>query len=66
MTEGNAQVIVAAVWGTEFIPVLAALAVLPRKILKSRMNHPFLSNHPGAIIPILESVQCKTASATRN
>ena len=42
MTEGNAQVIVAAVWGTEFIPVLAALAILPSTILKNRMKHPFL------------------------
>ena len=30
--------VVASVWGTEFIPFLATLAVLPRTVLNNRMN----------------------------
>ena len=36
-TEEKANV-VASVWGIEFIQILAALAVLPRTILKDRMT----------------------------
>ena len=36
-TEAKAKV-VASVWGAEFIQFLAALAILPRTILKNRMN----------------------------
>ena len=39
-TEEKAKV-VASVWGEEFIQFLAALAVLPRTILKNRMNSSF-------------------------
>ena len=67
---------VASAWGEEFIKCLAALAVLPRTILKNRMNSSFffksswcnssfLSKHPGAIHPIIQIVQSKTASAAR-
>ena len=52
-TEEKAKV-VASIWGEELMHFLAALAVLPRTILKNRMN-PFLSNHPGAIHPILQN-----------
>ena len=41
--------------GEEFIKFLSALAVLPRTILKNGQTHPFLSNHPGAIHPILQN-----------
>ena len=55
-TEEKAK-IVAAVWGTEFIQFLAALAILDfRTILKNRMNSSFSSNHPGAIHPILQII----------
>ena len=37
-TEEKAKV-VASVWGTEFIQLLAALAVLSRTILNNRMNY---------------------------
>ena len=33
--------IIAAVWGKEVIPFLAALAILPRTILKNKMNSSF-------------------------
>ena len=33
--------VVASVWGEEFINFLAALAVLPRTILKNRLNSSF-------------------------
>ena len=36
-TEEKAK-IVASVWGEDFIKFLAALAVLPKTILKNRMN----------------------------
>ena len=39
-TEEKAKV-VASVWWEEFIQFLAALAILPRSILKSRMNSSF-------------------------
>ena len=39
-TEEKAKV-VAAVWGKEFIQFLAALAILPRTVLKKRMNSSF-------------------------
>ena len=39
-TEEKAKV-VASLWGAEFIQFLAALAILPRKILKNRMNSSF-------------------------
>ena len=51
-TEEKAKV-VAAVWGTEFIQCLAALAILPRTILKNRIHSSFSSYHPSAINPIL-------------
>ena len=44
---------------------------LPRKLLclgrfwRIVWIHPFLSNHPGAIHPIIQIIQCKTASAAR-
>ena len=47
-TEEKAKVVI-SVWGKEFIKFLAALAILPWTILKNRI-HPFLSNHPGAIL----------------
>ena len=44
---------VAAVWETEFIQIVAALAILHYKtILKNRMNSSFSSYHLGAIHPI--------------
>ena len=43
----------AAVWGTEFIQFLAALAILLQNDLKNRMNSSFFSYHPGAIHPFL-------------
>ena len=52
-TEEKAKV-VAAVWGTEFIQFLAALALCTRTILTNRMNSFFYSNNPGAIHPILQ------------
>ena len=42
------------------IPCCASYSVLPWTIL------PFLSNHPGAIHPLIKIVQCKTAKAARN
>ena len=53
-TEVKAKV-VASVWGKEFIHFLATLAVLLRTILKKRMNKSFLSNHLGAIHPIVQN-----------
>ena len=39
--------VVPAVWGSEFIKFLAALAILHyRTILKNRMNSSFSLNHP--------------------
>ena len=42
------------------IPCCASYSVLPWTIL------PFLSNHPGAIHPIIKIVQCKTDCVARN
>ena len=42
------------------IPCCASYSILPWTIL------PFLSNHPGAIHPLIKIVQCKTAKAARN
>ena len=50
----NAKV-VASLWWEEIIQLLAALAILPRAILKKRINYPFLSNHPVAIHPIIQN-----------
>ena len=44
-TEEEKAKVVASVWGKEFIQFLAALAILPRTILKNRMksiNHPIV------------------------
>ena len=51
--------VVAAVWGTEFIKFLAALAIWLFRtwiILKNRGNLSFSFNLPGAIHPILQIV----------
>ena len=48
--------VVASVWGAEFIQFLVALAVLPRTILKNRMNSSFSSHHPDAILLILQII----------
>ena len=53
-TEAKAKV--AAVWGEEFIQFLAALVILPWTILKNKIINTFLSNHPGAIHPIIKIV----------
>ena len=45
---------------------LAPLAVLPRSILKNRMNSFFCLNHPGEIHHVIQIVLGKTASAARN
>ena len=42
-TEEKAKV-VASVWGEEFIQFLATLAILPRTILKNRMNLSFFKS----------------------
>ena len=47
---------VAAVWGTEYIQFLAALAVFHQNDLKTRMNSSFSSYHPGAIHPFLHII----------
>ena len=52
-TEVMAKVVAVGL-GAEFIQFLAVLEILPRKILKNRMNSAFSSNHPGAIHPILQ------------
>ena len=54
-----------SVWGEECIQFIAVLAILPRTIMKNRLNASFFSNHPGAIHPIIQIVQCKTASMAR-
>ena len=48
--------VIAAVWGTEFIQFLAAQATVfcTRTILKNWINSYFSSNHPGAIQRILQ------------
>ena len=55
LTEEKTKV-VAAVWGTEFIRILAALAILHQNerdelhqdVMKKRMNSSSYSNRPGA------------------
>ena len=47
--------VVAAVWGTELIQSLAALAIFADD-LKKRMNSSYSSYRPGAIHPILKIV----------
>ena len=75
-TEEKAKV-VAAVWGTELIQLLAAQAILHQYDLKNRMNSYFSSFHPDAIYPFLYIIRvqlilffisswCKIASAERN
>ena len=51
-TEEKAK-IVAAIWGTEFIQFLAAVAVLHQDDLKKEMNSFYSLFHPGAIHPII-------------
>ena len=36
--EEKAKVVAAAVWGADLVQLLAALAVLPRPVLKKRLN----------------------------
>ena len=59
----NTEKVVAAVWGTEFIPFLAALAVLHHDDLKIRMNGTRMirmnSSHSS------KSSRCKIATAAR-
>ena len=75
-TEEKAKV-VAAVWGSELIQLLAAQAILHQYDLKNRMNSYFSSFHPDAIYPFLYIIRvqlilffisswCKIASAERN
>ena len=54
-TEEKAKV-VAAVWGTELIQFLAALAFLHQDYLKKGMNSSYSSYRPGAIHPMLPIV----------
>ena len=56
-TEEKAKV-VAAVWSTEFIQFLAALAIFHQDDLNNRMNLSFSSYHPGpgAIYPFLHII----------
>ena len=54
-----------SVWGEEFIQFLAALAI-SSWLWRKGLIHPFLLTNPGAIHPIIQIVQCKTASAARN
>ena len=64
MTDEKVKV-VAAVWETEFIKFLAALAILHnRTILNNRMNSSFSSNHPNAINPILQIIQVQNSWST--
>ena len=48
--------IVAAVWGTEFIQFLAALAILHHNDFKNRMISSLSSYLPGAIHPLLHII----------
>ena len=59
-TEEKAMV-VAAVWGTEWIKFLAALDILHPDDLKKRMNSSYSSYHPGATHPILHIVQVQNS-----
>ena len=54
-TEDKAKV-VATVWGTDFIKLLAALAILHQDDLKNRMKSSFTLYHPGAIHPVLHTI----------
>ena len=54
-TEEKAKV-VTAVWGTEFIQVLATLAILHPNEFKNSMNSSFSSCPPGAIHPFLHII----------
>ena len=54
-TEEKAKV-VAAVWRTELIQFLAALAIVHPDDLKKGMNSSYSSYSPGAIHPILQIV----------
>ena len=58
--------VVASNWGEEFIQFLAVLAILPRTIFKNAMNSSFQIILHGAIHPIIQIGQCKTAMAARN
>ena len=61
--------VVAAVWGAEFIQLLAALLhsfISLGRFWRIGWIHPIFSNHPGAIHQILQIVHCKTASGARN
>ena len=60
-TEDKAKV-VAAVWGTELLPFLAALAILHKDNLKNRMHLSYSPNRPGGIHPILQIPWCKYSS----
>ena len=53
-TEEKAKVVAAD--GTELIQFLAAQAILPRTILKNRINSSFSSDHPLAVHLIHQSV----------
>ena len=59
-TEEKAKV-VGAVWGTEFIQSLAALAILHQDDLKNGMNSSFSSNCLGAINPFLHIILVQTS-----
>ena len=54
-TEDKAKV-VAAVWGTEFIQILDALAIFHQDGLKNRTNSSFSSYHPGTIYPFFHII----------
>ena len=49
--------VVASVWGAECIQFLAALAVLPRSILKKRMNSTISSNSTEAKQRVLKEIE---------
>ena len=48
--------VVAAVWGTQLIQFLVALAILHKDDLKKGMNSAYFSYCPGSIHPILHIV----------
>ena len=51
----------AAVWGTEVIQFLAALAILHRDDLTKRINSSFYLYPPGAIYPFLHIIRVKNS-----
>ena len=51
-TEEKANVVLAAVWGTELIQFLAAVAILHQDDYKKGMNSSYSSYRPGAINPM--------------